>query len=281
MSTNTAIIDHVVINVRSEMDTAVEVFRNLGFTMTPRGFHTLGSINHLAMFNDNYLELLGVPSDQSSSRSDLQESISGINGLVLKTNNADETFEHFKAIGVEAEPPKAFSRPVDIDGTTQHAKFRTVTARSDAFPAGRVYYCEHATPDLVWRPEWLQHENTMSYVYEMVVVDTDPEPAFEAYHDLLGGTAGQESDNSRYLDLGNCRVSVLSDEQYRNRTGTLGSELGDRDSMFGALVFMCENLSKLTNFLRTSTSGIEIRENAEQISRRLPQFATLLEIRST
>ena len=55
MSTNTAIIDHVVINVRSEMDTAVEVFRNLGFTMTPRGFHTLGSINHLAMFIDNYL----------------------------------------------------------------------------------------------------------------------------------------------------------------------------------------------------------------------------------
>ncbi|MCH2521594.1 MAG: VOC family protein, partial [Dehalococcoidia bacterium] len=60
MSTNTAIIDHVVINVRSEMDKAVEVFRSLGFTMTPRGFHSLGSINHLAMFDNNYLELLGV-----------------------------------------------------------------------------------------------------------------------------------------------------------------------------------------------------------------------------
>ncbi len=279
MSTTTATIDHVVINVRGEMDMAVEVFRNLGFTMTPRGFHTLGSINHLAMFNDNYLELLGVPNDQSSTRSDLQQSRPGINGLVLKTNNADETFEHFQAIGVEAEPPKAFSRPVDINGGTQHAKFRTVTARDDAFPAGRVYYCEHATPDLVWRSEWLQHKNTMSSVYEMVVVDTNPEKAFKDYHDLLGGTAGQDSDNSLHLDLGDCRVTVLSEEQYKNRAGTLASKLDGRGSMFGMLTFTAAEISKLSDFIPAVSDEVKIHEGADSILIRLERLDTLIEVR--
>ena len=43
-------LDHVVINVRADMDAAVIEFGNLGFTITPRGFHTLGSINHLMIF---------------------------------------------------------------------------------------------------------------------------------------------------------------------------------------------------------------------------------------
>ena len=37
-------LDHVVINVRADMDAAEIEFGNLGFTITQRGFHTLGSI---------------------------------------------------------------------------------------------------------------------------------------------------------------------------------------------------------------------------------------------
>ena len=43
-------LDHVVIDVRDRMDEAARVFARLGFQLTPRGYHTLGSTNHLAMF---------------------------------------------------------------------------------------------------------------------------------------------------------------------------------------------------------------------------------------
>ena len=43
-------VDHAVINVLTGMDAAVERFRALGFAPTPRGYHPLGSINHLMMF---------------------------------------------------------------------------------------------------------------------------------------------------------------------------------------------------------------------------------------
>ena len=41
--------------------TALETYRRLGFTLTPRGYHTLGSMNHLAIFGTEYLELIAGP----------------------------------------------------------------------------------------------------------------------------------------------------------------------------------------------------------------------------
>jgi hypothetical protein len=54
-------LDHVVVTVRDRLDEAHAAYRRLGFTLTPRGHHTLGSMNHLAVFGTDYLELLAVP----------------------------------------------------------------------------------------------------------------------------------------------------------------------------------------------------------------------------
>ena len=59
-------LDHVVINVRDRIDAGAETFRRLGFTLTPRGYHTLGSMNHLAMFGTEYLELIAAPATPAS-----------------------------------------------------------------------------------------------------------------------------------------------------------------------------------------------------------------------
>ena len=50
-------LDHVVVNVRDQIDAGLQTYQRLGFTMTPRGHHTLGSMNHLAIFGNEYLEL--------------------------------------------------------------------------------------------------------------------------------------------------------------------------------------------------------------------------------
>ena len=54
-------LDHVVVNVRDRIDDGLDTYRRLGFTMTPRGYHTLGSMNHLAIFGTEYLELIAAP----------------------------------------------------------------------------------------------------------------------------------------------------------------------------------------------------------------------------
>ena len=55
MTLPAATLDHVVINARDDMDRAADVYRRLGFTLTERGYHSLGSMNHLAMFGTDYL----------------------------------------------------------------------------------------------------------------------------------------------------------------------------------------------------------------------------------
>ena len=53
-------IDHAMILVR-DLDRARDTYARMGFTLTPRGFHSLGSQNHCIMFGRDYLELMALP----------------------------------------------------------------------------------------------------------------------------------------------------------------------------------------------------------------------------
>ena len=50
--------DHVVVNARDRLDDAADTYRRLGFTLTPRGYHTLGSMNHLAIFGTDWARMM-------------------------------------------------------------------------------------------------------------------------------------------------------------------------------------------------------------------------------
>lgn len=43
-------LDHVVIYVADQLDDADTLYRHLKFQLLPRGHHSLGSSNHLAIF---------------------------------------------------------------------------------------------------------------------------------------------------------------------------------------------------------------------------------------
>ncbi len=109
------VLDHVVIDVRDRMDDAARDFAALGFTLTPRGHHTLGSMNHLMMFGTDYLELLGFGAG-GATRPELAPFPIGLNGLVFKTEDADAVHAHAAAAGLPILPVQSFSRPVDLDG---------------------------------------------------------------------------------------------------------------------------------------------------------------------
>src|SRR5271165_6580710 len=106
-------LDHVVVNARDRLDDAADTYRRLGFTLTPRGCHTLGSINHLAMFGTDYLELIASrPGDDS--RPEITAAPFGLNGLVFGTEDATATYEALRRNGVPIDPPRQFSRPVEF-----------------------------------------------------------------------------------------------------------------------------------------------------------------------
>src|ERR1700722_10383949 len=166
-------LDHVVVDARDGMDDAAQIYQKLGFQLTPRGHHTLGSINHLAIFGTNYLELLGF-GESGATRTELTAFPIGLNGLVFKTDDAEATFQQAQAAGVPALPANAFFRTVDLDGRETNVGFRTTRIPPDASGIGRVYFCEHLTPALVWRPEWQAHPNGAQEVFRVLVATQDP-----------------------------------------------------------------------------------------------------------
>ncbi|WP_429497649.1 VOC family protein [Robbsia andropogonis] len=179
-------LDHLVINTRFHTDDAAAQCAALGFTLTPRGRHTLGSINHLVMFDNHYLELIGLPTDGGNLRDEVLSSPFGIDGLVFQTDAPERTASDVAAHGFTLGPVQRFSRPVEIDGLHRDATFVTVRLQPGQVDAGRVYYCQHLTPELVWRSPWLTHENGVQRIIALTVVGHDP-AALRRQYTQLGG----------------------------------------------------------------------------------------------
>jgi hypothetical protein len=205
----TPVLDHVVLDVHEDMAAAEQLYRRLGFTLTPRGHHTLGSINHLAMFRTDYLELLGWPAGETSGRPELADHPRGLNGLVFKTDDADATFAHLDALGLATAPPRAFSRPVQLGGETRDAKFRTVHVPAEKSRIGRIYFCQHLTPELVWRPEWQAHANGVTTIKGLVIEAQAAEPVAELFRAMFGDAHLTRRDGQITLAAGTPRIEIV------------------------------------------------------------------------
>ncbi|MET0314942.1 MAG: VOC family protein [Hansschlegelia sp.] len=189
-------LDHVVVNALRDMETAAVMFAALGFALTPLGRHSLGSINHLMMTPSAYLELVGVPAE-GRQRQEVLDSPLGLSGLVFKSADADATFARLEAAGLRPSEPLSFSRPVELDDGVHEARFRTVKVPGELFPAGRVYFCEHLTPELVWRPEWLAHPNGFESIDRMTIASADPEADAMIYAVAAGAEVERRPDALR------------------------------------------------------------------------------------
>ncbi len=269
-------LDHTVINVGFEMDRAEALFGNLGFSLTERGYHTLGSINHLMMFGTDYMELIGLPPETKDPRPDIAEAPAGINGLVFKTADVDATFAHLEALGMAGDPPKAFSRPVKLPDGERDASFRTVHLRSDVFPGGRVYFCEHGTPDLVWRPEWQDHANGARAMPEFVVASEACEREAGNFARLLRSDVVGDAQAASVAYADGC-VTILSPAAYGDRYGELASPMDGRGSIFGAIVIRTGDLAAVRGVIARMATPVPTIDEADRVVLREPIFNAVLD----
>ncbi|MGI9611883.1 MAG: VOC family protein [Acidimicrobiales bacterium] len=273
---STSRLDHAVINVRYALDGAEALFESLGFTLTARGYHSHGSQNHLMMFADDYLELIAVPEGEEIERRDLAEAPIGINGVVFGTDDVDEVFDRLSRLGLAGEPPRAFHRPVTVDGAEFEARFRTVTVRSDAFPAGRVYFCEHLTPDLVWRPEWQHQRNGTRAIVEVVAVTEDAPAEAGRFAALLNAAVERCERGSDVVRIDGFQLTVVTPQRYEDRYGPLASDPGDRPAIFGALVLATADRASLNDTVE-GIDGVAAIHHPDRTLIRIEAYDALLE----
>jgi hypothetical protein len=266
--------DHAVINVRERMDEAVERFQHLGFYLTPRGFHTLGSINHLMVFDADYLELVGVPAASAPIRAEIASSPIGLNAWVLRTRDADALRVELLERGFEATPPLSFSRPVEIEGRKVEARFRTV--RLERFEsAGRVYFCEHGTPQYVWQSEWCDHRNGARGIAGAVVVVLDPKVRATAYARLLGDSAIEIHADGARIRCGDATLDLVTDAALTAQYGRCAPEAAGRASYMAVLRLRTSSLERTAAFLARKGIAMTRTDDALRIGATFAMNTTL------
>ena len=274
------LLDHMVINVRLDMDAAEETFAALGFTVTPRGYHTLGSINHLMVLASDYLELIGVPHDGDVVRQEVVNAPMAINGLVFKTDDVDATYAHLCALGINGDEPRSFSRPVELDGETHHARFRTVAVRGGEFAAGRVYFCQHLTPELIWRSPWCRHKNSARRTDEFIVVTPDVLSEAQRYAQLLKLDAAEHNDGASSIDLCGAKLVLMQPRAYQQRFAQLALECSQSCSTFGGITIGCGSLDAAKAALASAPASCRVRHTASSVQVCIDAYGTVLEFRA-
>lgn len=220
-------LDHAVISVRDRMDAAAALFRRMGFTLTPRGHHRTGSLNHLMVFATDYLELIGFPPGGAHLRPDIAESPIGLDGLVLRPHGAQASYAELVGRGFNPGAPDAISRPIELDGQVHEVRFRTVRLPRDGFAAGRFYFCEQLTPRLVWRREWMRHANGADAIARFTIVTPDPHREAARLGGMLGAAATAYDPDCAEVTLANAVVEFVTAAAHARKAGALACDPAD------------------------------------------------------
>lgn len=229
-------IDHVVIAAR-ELNSVRDTYTRMGFTLTPRGDHTLGSQNHCIMFGQDYVELLTVPHRLPGREYyyDFARIGDGLAAVAFKTDNVRGAYGELSAAAFAPSEPVDFSRPVQLSGRTSNASFRISQLAAEQTPGGQVFLCQHFTRDLVWRPEYQTHSNTATGLAALAIVSGDV-PATASAYERLFDTKAQAIAEGLLIDTGDTPIAVVSERTLAKRLP--GVWISARHQPFMAVLFI-------------------------------------------
>lgn len=235
-------IDHLVLAVR-DLGAAREIYRRMGFTLTPVARHPFGTENSLALMEGAYLELLAV-ADQAAIpeatptrfsfaafNRDYLTSREGMSMLVLRSRDAEADRADFEARELPVYEPVRFGRmATGPDGIDREVEFST-TFTSDARTHGQAgfFTCQHHRPENMWLAPFLDHANRAVAVDSAVFVTRDPAD----FHEFLTHFTGQHDMLATSLhvkfDLGGSSIDVMSPVGFR---AFFGEDAGDDPRRF-------------------------------------------------
>jgi len=205
-------IDHVIVGVR-DLERARMGWTRLGFTLSPRGRH-LGqaTANYCIMFPRDYLELLGiVGKDVHSHR--LGAFLAHREGIVgpafAPAGSPEETRDALATLGLHPSEPRALGRQLELPEGTVVPRFSLINLPPEEVPALDCFICAHLTPELMRRPEWLDHPNGALGVKGIHVLVDDTDALRPAFEQLAGPDAITVEDGTLTVALGRHRLRFL------------------------------------------------------------------------
>lgn len=256
-------IDHLVIAVR-DLDAARASYQRMGFTLTPRGQHSLGSQNHCIMFGRDYLELMAVPRPHPALQyfSDFLARGEGLAAIALATDDALGLSAELAADGIAASAALDFSRPVERLG---EARFRIVRLPLEDTPGCSAFACQHFTRDLVWRAEYQRHAVGATGIAALAVVTEDPAAAAATYGRLLDAKP-QKIDEGLLVQTGSAPIALASRWKLGHRLHGVGLPLRPRPLVAALFVRVADRERVASALRRNGVAPVALRDGSFAVS---------------
>lgn len=254
-------LDHIGFMVR-DLDHGARKWENLGFQLSPRSpqiGHVPGkdemqpwaTSNHCAMFEQGYLELIGVTEPDNFNPWDrFMNRFEGPHISALRCEAADRAFSLLTDRIVGFDPPLQRQRNVLLDGDSHPFKFRNIFSQDEHFPEGRFIIIEHQTPEVIWRRELMNHPNGVHTLETLIFCTETPAPTIERLTAITGETAVASAHGETSIPLRNGgSLLVLDHKAYRNRHQMAPQISGPH--IAGAILHV-KDIDRVTTLLKTN-----------------------------
>jgi hypothetical protein len=189
-------LDHVGWFV-AELDAAAAQLQRLGFQVSVENVHMnmgadgvqrpSGTINRLSVLGLGYLEFLGARGETPLADQHRAQ-LSRYEGLHLMAfNSADVPAEALRlaAEGFKPLDPVDMRRPVQLPDGPEAGSFSVLRVPPGVMAEGRVQWCGHRTPELVWHPSQTSHPNGGTALSGALWVVADVHEAVDRYSRFL------------------------------------------------------------------------------------------------
>lgn len=206
-------LDHLIIGVQ-DLEAARERWARLGFNSTPRGRHVgWATANYCIMFEEDYLELLGIV-DPSGFTNGLDELLAsrgeGLLGIVLQTSDAEATAAAWQAAGLASAKAGSLMRLLESEDPPVELRFANVMLDPADRPGFNIFACRHLTPEHLRRPAWLRHPNGALRVAGLTVIADDVEPLARLAEQLVGSAEMTRTDSVRAMQTGTAPIMLAT-----------------------------------------------------------------------
>ena len=173
-------LDHTG-QMRADLDAGAAALERLGFLLSPEtpqqgavpgedGMRPWATANRCALFREGYLELIGIRAPgRFNPWSHFMARHEGIHIAAFRCNSADAAWPGLAAQGFRPPVQRARSTPAG------EMRFRNIFSEDASWPEGRIIVIEHQTPEVLWRPELLEHPNGASALRQCLFVSDRPD----------------------------------------------------------------------------------------------------------
>jgi len=191
-------LDHVAHFV-PQMDHAAPALEKLGFTLTPFSAQSqrldpgaplvpAGAGNRCIMFKRGYIECL-TPAGDSQVASELHAAIRryiGLHLIAFGTSSPELDHARLSKQGFAPIAPVTLQRQIATPQGEDTARFTVVRVEPGTMAEGRIQFCQHHTPQLVWQPQWLKHANRAIALIAVILCVENPADTAARYARFTG-----------------------------------------------------------------------------------------------